>query len=74
MKRLNLVLVIAVLAGCGSVEQKESRQDPVSHHQPLDSPPAEEGTSPPFGRPRDKVAPSATDKRTESLTHDDPPH
>jgi hypothetical protein len=74
VKRTKLVLLFAVLAGCGSVEQTEPRKDPVSYHQPLDSPPAEEGTSPPFGRPRDKVAPSATDKRTESLTSDTTPH
>ena len=74
MRFTAIVFVVAVLAGCGSVEQKESRPDPISYHQPLDSPAAEEGTSPPFGRPRDKVAPSATDKRTESLTSDNTPH
>ena len=69
-----LLVLVAALAGCGSTETKESRPDPVTSRQPLDSPPAEEGTSPPLGRPKSKVAPSALDKRTESLTHDTPPH
>lgn len=68
------LLLVAVLAGCGSVETKESRKDPVASQQPQDSPPAEEGTAPPLGRPRAKVAPSSLDKRSESLLHDSPAH
>lgn len=73
--KLSLTLIlVAALAGCGSAETKESPRDPITSRQPLDSPPAEEGTAPPLGMPRAKVAPLATDKRTESLTHDTPPH
>jgi hypothetical protein len=73
------LFVVAALAGCGSVETKESGGDaatkaPIASRQPLDSPREEVGTSPPFGRPKEKIAPSALDKRTESLTHDTPPH
>jgi hypothetical protein len=68
------LMVFAALAGCGSAETKESPKDPISSRMPLDSPPAEEGTAPPLGRPKDKIEPSALDKRTDSLTHDTPPH
>jgi hypothetical protein len=68
------VLLAASLVGCGSVETKETKPDPVVSQQPLDSPPAEEGTAPPIGKPRAKVAPSSMDKRSDSLLHDNPPH
>jgi hypothetical protein len=69
------LFLVAALAGCGAAETTESKPDPVTSKQPLDSPPAEEGTAPPLGKPRAKVPPTAMDKRSESsLLHDTPPH
>ncbi len=74
MKPTIALFLVAALAGCGSVETKESQPDPIVSQQPLDSPPVDEGAAPPLGRPRAKVSPSSMDKRSESLTHDSPPH
>lgn len=74
MRRTALFLVFAALVGCGSAEKNDDPKDPVSRMQPQDAPPSEERSAPPLGRPRAPVPPSAMDKRSESLLHDDPPH
>ncbi len=72
--QVGLLLVAAALAGCGSIETKEEKPDPIVSQLPQDSPPAEQGTAPPLGKPRAKVAPTSLDKPSDSLLHDNPRH
>lgn len=74
---LAFALLLAV-SGCG--ELKEDGPAPVVEKQPADAPASEDGTRPPYGKPRAKVPPGAVNPRGEmkageSLTHPGtPPH
>jgi hypothetical protein len=75
---LALALPLGFLAsGCG--ELKEDSEKPIVDKTPTDPPAAEEGKSPPWGKPRAKVPPSAVSpaadmKATDSLTNPPTPH
>ncbi len=65
MKRASLLILAAVLAGCGSAEKKDA-QKPSVQNGPQDPPPVD-NDGPQLGKPKGKVPPSATEKRSDTI-------
>ena len=66
MRRAAFLIVVAALAGCSSADKKDADK-PSVQNGPQDPPTVDTDNSPPIGKPKGKVPPSAMEKRSDTI-------